>query len=188
MKKLVALGLSVMILAVGFASVPAFADYDDVVMDNGEVVQVFYIEPVEKMALVPVERKIQPLQTYEWDSDLIDAVASIYWAETGANGPRTAVEKLCITQLIWNRAHYGNPFPSDLLAVCKQRGEFNRGRISDRNRQAARDNLNKVRSQAEGFWQGIDVNMTDAIYMTREGGSGILTFQDTAWVTIYRVE
>lgn len=153
-----------------------------------ETVQVIYIEPVERIAYVPVEKKVQPLQEYEWDSDLIDVLAQIYWAETGANSPRTAQEKLMITQLIWNRAHYGNPFPSDMVAVCKQKGEFNRGRISDRNRQAAKDNLNRVRSQAEGYWQGIDVNMTDAIYMTREGGSGVLTFQDSSWVTIYRVE
>jgi len=185
MKKLVTF---VLIVAMVLAVVPVCADYDDVVMDGEEVVQVFYIEPIEKMALVPAQRKIQPLREYEWDSELIDVLAQIYWAETGANGPRTAMEKLAITQLVWNRAHYGSPFPSDLLEVCKQKGEFNRGRISDRNRQTARDNLNKVRSQAEGFWQGIDVNLTDAIYMTREGGSGILTFQDDVWVTIYRVE
>ena len=112
----------------------------------------------------------------------------VYWAETGANGPRTAQEKLMITQLVWNRSQYGSPFPSDLTAVCKQRGEFNHGRVSDRNREAARANLDKVRSQAEGRYQGIDPNMTMAAYMTREGGSGILTFQDDQWVTIYRVE
>lgn len=169
-------------MALLLIAVPILAEAEE------ETVQVIYIEPVERIAYIPVEKKIQPLQEYEWDSDLIDVLAQIYWAETGANSPRTAQEKLMITQLVWNRAHYGNPFPSDMVAVCKQRGEFNRGRISDRNRQAAKDNLNRVRSQAEGYWQGIDVNMTDAVYMTREGGSGILTFQDSSWVTIYRVE
>lgn len=153
-----------------------------------EDVEIVYVEVEHQIIADPPTMPIQPLQTYEWDAELIDQLASIYWAETGANSPRTALEKLAITQLIWNRSVYGSPFPSDLLEVCKQKGEFNHGRISDRNRQAARDNLNKVRSQAEGFYQGIDPNLTLGIYMTREGGSGVLTFQDASWVTIYRVE
>jgi len=153
-----------------------------------EDVQIVMVEVEHQIIADPPKMPIQPLQTYEWQDELIDQLASIYWAETGANGPRTAREKLAITQLIWNRSEYGEPFPSDLLGVCKQKNEFNHGRISDRNRQAARDNLNKVRSQAEGFYQGIDPNMTLAIYMTREGGSGVLTFQDNNWITIFRVE
>ena len=170
-------------IAAMLLAVPAMADYDD-----APEVEIVIVEVEHQIIADPPRMPIQPLQTYDWDPDLIDALASIYWAETGANGTRTSQEKLMITQLIWNRAHHGNPFPDDLLAVCKQRGEFNKGRISDRNRTAARDNLNKVRSQAEGYYQGIDPNMAMAIYMTREGGSGILTFQDDQWVTIYRVE
>lgn len=168
----------IIFLALMLLAVPAMAEEPQII-----------IVEVEKQVLAdPPKMPVQPLQTYEWDDELIDALASIYWAETGANSPTTAQEKLAITQLIWNRSQYGSPFPSDLLAVCKQRNEFNRGRISDRNRQAARDNLNKVRSQAEGYFQGIDPNLTLAIYMTREGGSGVLTFQDCYWVTVYRVE
>lgn len=166
------------LLALMLIAVPAMA----------EDVQIVMVEVEHQIIADPPKMPVQPLQTYDWDDDVIDAVASIYWAETGANSPRTAMEKLAITQLIWNRSVYGSPFPSDLLSVCKQKGEFNRGRISDRNRQAARDNLNKVRSQAEGYYQGIDPNLTLAIYMTREGGSGVLTFQDFNWVTVYRVE
>ena len=170
------------LMAAMLICVPALADYDD-------AYEIVIIEPVERTVIHdPPTPKLSPVQEYEWDPEVIDAVASIYWAETGANGPRTSVEKLMITQLIWNRSQYGSPFPSDLVAVCKQKGEFNRGRISDRNRVIARENLNKVRSQADGFYQGIDPNMAMAIYMTREGGSGILTFQDDNWVTIYRVE
>lgn len=150
--------------------------------------EIIVIEVEHQVLTIPPKMPIQPLQTYEWDDDLIDAVASIYWAETGANSTRTAQEKLAITQLIWNRSQYGSPFPEDLLKVCKQRGEFNHGRISDRNRTAARDNLNRVRSQAEGYYQGIDSALMMAIYMTREPGSGVLTFQDSHWVTVYRVE
>lgn len=156
---------------------------------KAEEVEIIYIEPVGHQVIVdPPTRQLEPAQSYDWDQETIDAVASIYWAETGANGPVTSREKLYITQLIWNRTQYGNPFPSTIVEVCKQRGEFNMGRISDRNRQVARDNLNIVRSQAEGHYQGIDPNMEMAIYMTREGGTGTLTFQDEHWVTIYRVE
>ena len=151
-------------------------------------VQIVYVEVEKQVIADPPKMKIEPAWKYDWPDELIDELASIYWAETGANGPRTAQEKLMITQLVWNRSQYGSPFPSDLTAVCKQRGEFNHGRVSDRNREAARANLDKVRSQAEGRYQGIDPNMTMAAYMTREGGSGILTFQDDQWVPIYRVE
>ncbi len=153
--------------------------------EEPEIIVIECVQPV----ITPAPRyPIQPAWKYDWPDELIDELASIYWAETGANGPITSKEKLMITQLIWNRSQYGSPFPSDLTEVCKQRGEFNHGRISDRNRDAARENLDKVRSQAEGRYQGIDPNMTMAIYMTREGGSGILTFQDDQWVTVIRVE
>ena len=178
MKRLIVIAMAALMLPVA-----VLADYDD------EPVAIVYIEPVEHQVIYdPPTPKLSPVQEYEWDTEAIDAVASVYWAETGANGPRTSQEKLMITQLIWNRSQYGSPFPSDLVAVCKQKGEFNRGKISDRNRVIARENLNKVRSQADGFYQGLPTAMTLAIYMTRECGSGILTFQDVNWVTIYRVE
>jgi len=177
MKRLFVIAMAALMLPVA-----VLADYDD------EPVAIVYIEPVERQIIVTPERKVVPAQTYEWSQDDIDALASVYWAETGANNSRTAQEKLYITQLVWNRAQHGSPFPATIAEVCKQKGEFNRGRISDRNRRIAEDNLNKVRSQANGLYQGIDPNAELAIYMTREGGSGILTFQDVNWVTIYRVE
>lgn len=131
-------------------------------------------------------KQIVAVHEYEWTDEEIDAVASIYWAETG-RGDRAYKEKLAITQLIYNRTQYGDPFPADIVGVCKQKGEFNRGHISDRNRELARLNLNKVKSQAEGYYQGIEM-WDSAIYMTREGGTGILTFQDDQWITVYRVE
>lgn len=149
-----------------------------------EDAQIFVIEPVGYQPPKPVQVAIMPVTEYDWSDADIDALASVYWAETGANGPRTTREKLAITQLVWNRTQYGSPFPATVAEVCKQRGEFNRGRISDRNRQIARANLNKVRSQAEGSFQGLD-DMT-GIYMTRE--NGVLTFQDSSWQTVYKVE
>jgi len=177
MKKLLAVAFAIMML---LTSVAATAEEPDV--------QIVYIEVEKQVITDPPRMPIQPAWRYDWPDELIDQLASIYWAETGANGPRTAQEKLYITQCIWNRAHYGNPFPDDLTEVCRQKGEWNHGRISDRNREAARANLDKVRSQAEGRYQGIDPNAEMAIYMTREGGSGILTFQDDKWVTVIRVE
>lgn len=131
-------------------------------------------------------KRIVAVHEYEWTDEEIDAVASVYWAETG-RGDRAYKEKLAITQLIYNRTQYGDPFPADIVGVCKQKGEFNRGHVSDRNRELARLNLNKVKSQAEGYYQGIEM-WDSAIYMTREGGTGVLTFQDDQWITVYRVE
>ena len=145
-------------------------------------VQIYVIEPVDYQPPAPMA--VMPVQEYEWSDADIDALASVYWAETGANSDKTTREKLAITQLIWNRATHGSPFPTTVCEVCKQRGEFNRGKISDRNRVIARTNLNKVRSQAEGFYQGLD--QMDGLYMTRE--NGILTFQDSTWTTVYKVE
>lgn len=149
-----------------------------------EDAQIFVIEPVGYQPPEPVRVAVMPVQEYEWSDADIDALASVYWAETGANGPRTTREKLAITQLVWNRVTHGSPFPGTVAEVCKQRGEFNRGKISDRNRAIARANLNKVRSQAEGFYQGLD--QMDGLYMTRE--NGVLTFQDATWNTVYKVE
>lgn len=129
---------------------------------------------------------VQPMQTFDWDKKLIDALASIYWAETGSNSPITSQEKLMITQLVWNRSQHGSPFPEDLLEVCRQRGEFNKGKISDRNRDTARENLNKVRSQAEGYYQGIPVEMIKALYMGR--ANGVLTFYDADWMKVFEVK
>lgn len=129
---------------------------------------------------------VQPMQTYDWDKRLIDALASIYWAETGSNSPITSQEKLMITQLVWNRSQHGSPFPEDLLEVCRQRNEFNKGKISDRNRDTAKENLNKVRSQAEGYYQGIPGEMTKALYMGRT--NGVLTFYDSDWMKVFEVK
>ena len=158
------------------------ADYDDEPVD---IVVLEIVEPTQKKVYAP-NKQIAPLQEYDWDDKTIDAVASIYWAETG-RGATANKEKLYITQLIWNRARYGSPFPDNVYDVCMQRGEFNRGKISDKNRELARVNLNKVRSQSEGYYQGLEM-WSSAIYMTREGGSGVLTFQDDQWVTVYRIE
>ena len=153
-----------------------------VLADEPEIIVIDVVPPVVTEA---PQMPIQPLQSYEWDQDVIDYIAAIYWAETGANGAVASTEKLMITQLIYNRSQYGSPFPSDLLSVCRQRGEFNKGRVSDRNRLQAEANLNKVKSQADGWYQGIPAEMAKALYMGRV--NGVLTFYDSNWSCVYEV-
>lgn len=173
-------GAQVLAAAMILSPLTASADIDD-------EPQIIVIELADQSKHIYAPNKtIVATHEYDWDDETIDAVASIYWAETG-RGDRAYKEKLAITQLIWNRTQYGDPFPGTILEVCEQRNEFNHGHISDRNRELARLNLNKVRSQAEGYYQGIEM-WDSCIYMTREGGTGILTFQDDQWVTCYRVE
>ena len=178
MKKAIALILALAALL----PIQAVADYDDEPVD---IVVLEIVEPTQKKVYAP-SKQIVAMREYDWDDKTIDAVASIYWAETG-RGATAAKEKLYITQLIWNRSRYGYPFPDNVYDVCMQRGEFNRGKVSDRNRELARINLNKVRSQSEGYYQGLDM-WSSAIYMFREGGTGILTFLDDQLVPIYRIE
>ena len=80
--------------------------------------QVIVIEPVGYEPPKPVQAAVMPVQEYEWSDADIDALASVYWAETGANSDKTTREKLAITQLIWNRATHGSPFPTTVCEVC----------------------------------------------------------------------
>ena len=155
------------------------------VMTKAEEVQIIQIDVVPPAVTEAPKMPVQPMQTYDWDADLIDALASIYWAETG-NDAKASTEKLMITQLIFNRSQHGSPFPEDLLTVCRQRGEFNHGKISDRNRTVARENLDKVQSQLDGLYQGIPAAMTKALYMGRIGST--LKFYDSSWTCVYEVK
>ena len=105
---------------------------------------------------------------YSWPNSTIDIFAAIYWAECN-----TDAEKLAVTALIFNRVKYGKPFAGTAEAAARQRGEFNRGHISDRNRALARVNLNKCRTQEGGEYAGIDVPYS-AIYMARANGALIM--------------
>ena len=155
------------------------------VMTKAEEVQIIQIDIVPPAVTEAPKMPVQPMQTYDWDTDLIDALASIYWAETGSDA-KASTEKLMITQLIFNRSQHGSPFPEDLLSVCRQRNEFNKGKISDRNRTVARENLDKVQSQIDGWYQGIPAAMTKALYMGRVGST--LKFYDSSWTCIYEVK
>lgn len=114
----------------------------------------------------------RPYIVYEWSEAEIDSLASVYWAECN-----TDAEKLAVTKLIMNRASYGPPFKAGIVAVIYQKGEFNRGRISDRNRENARDNLNRVMN-------GLCTVPDSAVYMSRKGRT--LVFYDISWNEVFR--
>ena len=137
-------------------------------------------QPSYRQPIMPQTRE------YDWAEEDLRQLASVFWAETGANSATTNREKMAIARLVWNRAHYGAPFPSTIAEVCKQRGEFNRGHISDRNVQYAEFCLNKIRTQdEEGEYQGIQVPRS-ALYMARDGEGGPLVLYDSSWVIVWR--
>lgn len=119
--------------------------------------------------LTPTPRPYVP---YEWSSAEIDALASVYWAECN-----TDPEKLAVTQLILNRASFGAPFKSGIVGAIHQKGEFNRGRISDRNRENARANLDRCMN-------GLCPVPASAVYMSRSGRT--LVFYDIGWNEVWR--
>lgn len=125
---------------------------------------------------------------YDWDSKTIDAVASIYWAETGY-GSAAAAQKLALTQLIWNRVEYyneyGDKYAGTIYEVCRQKGEFNRGKVSDKNRNLAIENLDMVRSQAEGTYCGITVPR-DAVKMAWDESTGEMYFLNVSNKEVWR--
>ena len=130
---------------------------------------------------VPTQPPRKPAyHEYEWSASTIDAVASVFWSECN-----TDAEKLAVAQLIYNRSVDGAPFETTIEAVAMQGSEFNRGHISDKNRDKARTYLNKVMTQALGEWAGIDVPTT-ALYMRRE--SGALVMLDSDFNEVWRGE
>ncbi len=114
----------------------------------------------------------KPYIEYEWSEAEIDGLASVYWAECNNDA-----EKLAVTKLIMNRANYGKPFASGIVGAIYQKGEFNRGRISDRNRQNAEENLNRIMN-------GKCFVPDSAVYMSRNGKTLIL--YDFDWNEVYR--
>ena len=142
---------------------------------------VFTVAPTPTPAPPPPAKPRQVHYTeYSWDDEVVDALASIYWAECN-----TDAEKLAVTQLIYNRSVYGAPFKSGILGAAMQGKEFNRGHISDRNRENAVVNLNKVLTQAEGSYAGISVPAS-ALYMRREGR--VLVMLNAEWEEVWRGE
>lgn len=99
------------------------------------------------------------VEKQNWSEAEIDGLASIYWAECN-----TDTQRKVYTAVIWNRARYGSPFPSGLVAVMYQRGEFNHGRVSDRNREKAREYLDQCHA-------GVMTIPKSAVYISREGNT-----------------
>lgn len=147
------------------------------------VPEIIVIDVVQPEVPAAIKCEIGEVTEYNWTDDEIKQVAKILWAETGRGN--TYKEKQCICYLILNRVRYGSPFAGDIVGVCKQRGEFNRGKVSDKNLAIARESLNLYQSQLDGSLQGIDFPMT-AVYMARN--NGILTFYDIGWNNVYEVK
>ena len=154
------------------------ADYDDAPPE------IFVIELIDQPEIEAPKFTPTP-QVYEWESKVIDSLAEIFWAETG-KGMRADTEKFLITQLIFNRLRYGAPFADTLYGIMEQKHEFNHGKISDKNREKARDYLNLCQSQQDGYFQGLALP-NSAIYMGRNV-YGELQFYDENWNIVYKVD
>lgn len=122
-------------------------------------------EPIVKEWTVPKQ---------EWSEAEIDGLASIYWAE--CNNDR---QRKVYTAVVWNRSRYGSPFPVGLVAVMYQKGEFNHGRVSDRNRQKAQEYLDQM---AAGF----STIPQSAVYISREGDT--MRLYDANWSLVMVVK
>ena len=151
--------------------------------------------PVEDVQIIKIEVEQQPITQgivykceqptkHDWTDEELKQVAKVLWAETG-RGVRSYQEKQCICYLILNRVRYGHPFAEDIVSVCKQKGEFNRGKVSDNNKRIAQESLDAYQSQLEGNLQNITFPTT-AVYMGRI--DGILTFYDINRIKVYEVK
>lgn len=145
-----------------------------------EIILIGVVAPAETPA---IRYEYQPVTHYDWTDKEIDEVAKILWAETGKGCTYSEKEAICC--LILNRVHHGDPFPEDVVSVCKQKGEFNRGRVSDANRQIARECLDRYQSHLDGNWQDINFPQ-DAVYMARNGQT--LVFYNSDWQKVYEVK
>ena len=110
----------------------------------------------------------------EWSEAEVDGLASIFWASCN-----TDREKAAYACIVWNRANHGDPFPRDLVGVIHQKGEFQRGRVSDRNRALARDCLDRCAAGACNI-------PASAVYIAREGG--VLKLYDINWKLVLTIK
>ncbi|MEG1523977.1 MAG: hypothetical protein RR475_03000 [Clostridia bacterium] len=128
-------------------------------------------EPTPGKKLVYMEK--------DWTQEEIDAAASVYWADCNS-----AAEKQAVTVVFFNRLRHGAPFADNLEDVIKQKGEFNHGRISDKNRNMAEYCLNKAWTQYNGFDAGLNIPDT-ALYVGRE--NGVMVLKDGEFQPVYTV-
>ena len=112
------------------------------------------------------------VERHEWSAAEIDGLASVYWMVN------TDAEKKAVTCVIWNRARHGAPFASDLVGVIHQRGEFQRGKVSDRNRKKAQEYLDQCAA-------GIFGVPRSAVYISRRGGT--MELYDDQWRLVLTV-
>lgn len=148
--------------------------------------EIIMIEMVDPEPVKAEKYVCSEVTEYDWAEDDLKAVAQVLWAETGkGQSGKISKEKECICYLILNRTRYGDPFPSTIKEVCKQKGEFNRGHYSDKNVAIARAALNAYQSQLDGNIQNILFPQT-AIYMSRIQGT--LCFYDANWHKVFEAK
>ena len=168
-------GLQVLAASMILTPAMALADLDD----EPQIVCFELVEQAEPE--LPVFDYAEPTK-HDWTDDEINQVAKVLWAETGKGN--TYREKEAICYLILNRTRHGDPFPEDIVSVCKQKGEFNRGKASNTNREIARECLDRYQSHLEGNFQPIDFPR-DAVYMSRSNGH--LNFYNINWEKVFEV-
>ena len=133
-----------------------------------------YFPLAETPIPAPVIVELAKAPALEWSEAEVDGLASIFWASCN-----TEREKRAYACVVWNRAHHGAPFPSDLVGVIHQRGEFNRGRVSDRNRALARECLDKCAA-------GQTCVPASAVYIAKDGGE--LRLYDINWNLVLTIK
>ena len=134
---------------------------------RAEAPESVYFPIAETPKPAPVIVELAKAPALEWSEAEIDGLAGIFWAS--CNSER---EKRAYTCIVWNRAHHGDPFPRDLVGVIHQRGEFQRGRVSDRNRALARECLDACAA-------GRCYVPASAVYIAKDGGE--LRLYDIHW-------
>ena len=178
-KGIIALSIALMALTVPITAIRA---------ESSEQTPIIYIELAPTPAPETPKKYAYTVNHYDWDAKTIDDVASIYWGETGY-GAAAAKQKLALTQLVWNRVvyyeTYGDRFAGTISEVIRQRGEFNRGKVSDKNRKLAQDYLDMVRSQAEGSYCGISVPAS-ALKRAWDERTGEMYFIDLSGNEVWR--
>ena len=160
------------------------AAFPAVAVADGEVVVITVVDtpsPSSLPAPPTPTPKAYNYGEYEWSQGDIDTLAQGYWQWCN-----TTKEKADFTMVVVNRVmDSSDMFRNTVENVMTQSGEFNisTARCSDRNRELARENLNRCMTEWMVGDAGVRVPKT-AIYVDRV--SGVLTMYDAKWNVVWR--
>ena len=131
----------------------------------------------------PVDTREVHYNEHDLSSKIIDEMASIFWADCNND-----TEKKYYAAVVVNRMNHGAPFDTTLEGVLSAKGEFNHGRISDRNREKARRFLNIALTQfSDNMYAGLKIP-SNAVYVSRDDATNKLVFYNIAWNEVYRLD